>query len=108
MIGLTVFSPAPIVLYIALVLYGLLGKLAIDPVLITFVSDSVPQHSVAKALTIFNTFGMASSVIAPWLTGLIGDLTGSQVIAFYIGSALLFVAFLLFLFIVSGKKEQHA
>ncbi len=108
MIGLTVFSPTPLVLYIALVLYGLLGKLAIDPVLITFVSDSVPQHSVAKALTIFNTFGMASSVIAPWLTGLIGDLTGSQVIAFYIGSALLFVAFLLFLFIVSGKKEQHA
>lgn len=105
-IGLTVFSPNPWVLYVALVLYGFLGKLAIDPVLITFVSDSVPQKRVAKALTIFNTFGMASSIVAPWLTGFIGDTTGSQVLGFYIGSGLLVVAVILFFLVVASRKDQ--
>src|SRR5699024_6427410 len=68
--------------------YGLMGKLAIDPVLITYVSDSVPEQKTAKALGLFNFFGMVSSVVAPWLTGYIGDVTGSQVLAFYIGSIL--------------------
>ncbi|MCD8915930.1 MFS transporter [Staphylococcus simulans] len=106
-IGLTVFSPNPTVLYIALVLYGLLGKLAIDPVLITFVSDSVKEEAVAKALGIFNFFGMSSSVIAPWLTGLIGDMTGSKVIAFYISAILLLVAALLFFFVVKLRSKQY-
>lgn len=107
-IGLTVFSPNPWVLYVALVLYGFLGKLAIDPVLITFVSDSVPQAKVAKALTIFNTFGMASSIVAPWLTGFIGDTTGSKVLGFYIGSGLLLVAVVLFFLVVATRKNQTA
>ena len=107
MIGLTVYSPAPWVLYIALIIYGLMGKLAIDPVLVTYVSDSVPEHKTAKALGLFNFFGMASSVVAPWLTGYIGDVTGSQVLAFYIGSILLLAAAVFFFFVIylrSGKE----
>ena len=111
MIGLTVYSPSPWILYIALILYGLFGKLAIDPVLITYVSDSVPEHKTAKALGLFNFFGMASSVVAPWLTGFIGDTTGSQIIGFYIGTVLLLVAALLFLLVIylrDDKNSQHA
>ncbi|CAD2078846.1 MFS transporter [Jeotgalicoccus meleagridis] len=111
MIGLTVYSPSPWILYIALILYGLFGKLAIDPVLITYVSDSVPEHKTAKALGLFNFFGMASSVVAPWLTGFIGDTTGSQIIGFYIGTILLLVAAALFFLVIylrDGKNSQHA
>ncbi|HHU6751034.1 TPA: MFS transporter [Staphylococcus pseudintermedius] len=106
-ISLTVFSPTPAVLYIALILYGLLGKLAIDPVLITYVSNSVKQEVVAKALGIFNFFGMCSSVVAPWLTGLIGDMTGSKVTAFYISAILLVIAALLFIGVVMLRKNEH-
>ncbi|WP_166626568.1 MFS transporter [Jeotgalicoccus sp. S0W5] len=111
MIRLTVYSPSPWILYIALILYGLFGKLAIDPVLITYVSDSLPEHKTAKALGLFNFFGMASSVVAPWLTGFIGDTTGSQIIGFYIGTVLLLVAALLFFLVIylrDGKNSQHA
>lgn len=107
MIGLTVYSPSPWILYLALIIYGLMGKLAIDPVLITYVSDSVPEQKTAKALGLFNFFGMASSVVAPWLTGYIGDVTGSQVLAFYIGSVLLLAAAVFFFLVVylrDGKE----
>lgn|SRR5699024_3062447 len=90
--------------------YGLMGKLAIDPVLITYVSDSVPEQKTAKALGLFNFFGMVSSVVAPWLTGYIGDVTGSQVLAFYIGSILLIAAAVFFFFVIylRSGKESHA
>jgi len=109
-ISLTVFSPNPTVLYVALVLYGLLGKLAIDPVLITYVTDSVSSNSVAKALGFFNFFGMTSSVVAPTLTGYIGDITGSKVLAFYIAAILLAVAAILFFIVVmlKDKKPTHS
>ena len=110
MIGLTVYSPSPWILYLALIIYGLMGKLAIDPVLITYVSDSVPEQKTAKALGLFNFFGMASSVVAPWLTGYIGDVTGSQVLAFYIGSVLLLAAAVFFFLLFTSeaeKKLQH-
>lgn len=105
-IGLTVYAPNPSVLYVALILYGLLGKLAIDPVLITYVSDSVSGDKVARALTLFNFFGMSSSVIAPALTGYIGDVTGSQVIGFYIATILLALAAVLFLFVVLLRQKK--
>nr|WP_206702861.1 MFS transporter [Bacillus sonorensis] len=107
-ISLTVFAPNPAVLYIALILYGLLGKLAIDPVLITYVSDSVSGDRVARALTLFNFFGMSSSVIAPTLTGYIGDVTGSQVLAFYIATILLAAAALLFFLVVMLRQNKAA
>ncbi|WP_077604609.1 MFS transporter [Oceanobacillus sojae] len=105
-IGLTVFAPNPPVLYVALILYGLLGKLAIDPVLITYVSDSVSGDKVARALTLFNFFGMSSSVIAPALTGYIGDVAGSQVLAFYIATILLALAAVLFFLVVMLRQKK--
>ncbi|GAB0167815.1 MFS transporter [Lysinibacillus sp. CTST325] len=105
-ISLTVFSPNPTVLYVALILYGLLGKLAIDPVLITYVTDSVSSNSVAKALGFFNFFGMTSSVVAPTLTGYIGDITGSKVLAFYIAAILLAAAAILFFLVVMLKEKK--
>ena len=81
-------------------------KLAIDPVLITYVTDSVPSNSMAKALGIFNFFGMTSSVIAPTLTGYIGDITGSKVLAFYIAAILLAAAAILFFLVVMLKEKK--
>ncbi len=106
-ISLTVFSPNPTVLYVALILYGLLGKLAIDPVLITYVTDSVSSNTVAKALGFFNFFGMTSSVVAPTLTGYIGDITGSKVLAFYIAAILLAIAAILFFLVVMVREKKQ-
>lgn len=82
-----------------LLLYGFLGKMAVDPVLISYVSDRADRRNTATALGVFNFFGMSSSIVAPALTGFIIDKTGSGEAGFYIGAVLLVVGtgfFLLF------------
>jgi len=50
---------------------------------------------------------MTSSVVAPTLTGYIGDITDSKVLAFYIAAILLAAAAILFFLVVmlSEKKQ---
>lgn len=93
----SMLAPNAVALSIILLLYGLLGKMAVDPVLISYMTDRADRRSVATTLGVFNFFGMASSVVAPWLTGQIMDVTGSGEMGFYLGAALLGVGTLLFL-----------
>ena len=64
-------------LMVSLTLYGLLGKMAVDPILISFVSEQASSKTLAEHSACL-TFGMSSAVIAPTLTGFISDLTGSK------------------------------
>ncbi|QWT17967.1 MFS transporter [Collinsella sp. zg1085] len=96
LIAISMFAPNAGVLAIILLLYGLLGKLAVDPVLISYMSDQADPKSIATTLGVFNFFGMASSVVAPALTGSIIDITGSGELGFYVGAALLAVGTILF------------
>ncbi|MBG9986931.1 MFS transporter [Facklamia sp. DSM 111018] len=93
----SILAPNAGILAVVLLAYGFLGKLAVDPVLISFVSDKASKGKMASTLGTFNFFGMSSSVVAPWLTGLIIDKTGSGELGFYIGAGLLALGTLIFM-----------
>ncbi len=76
-------------LYAVLVLYGLVGKLALDPLMVAFVADRVPRAAYSRAYAFFNFAGMSSSILAPYLTGLLASHTGTLVTGFYLAAALL-------------------
>ena len=81
---------------LALGLYGFLGKQAIDPLIVPYISGSVPASRRSTVLGIFNFFGMSGSVLAPGITGYVEDLTGSKVCGFYIAVVLMFAGSVLF------------
>ena len=85
-------APNTTVLSVFLLLYGFLGKISVDPVLISCISDFSDTSDLALALGIFNCCGMSGSIIAPILTGYIKDLSGSGTWGFYIGAMLLAAA----------------
>jgi len=96
LIAVSMFVPDTTSLVIVLLLYGFLGKMAVDPVLISYVSDQADKKTMATTLGTFNFFGMSSSVVAPALTGYIIDKTGSGVWGFYLGAILLFIGAIVF------------
>lgn len=105
LVAVSMFAPNAGLLALILLLYGFLGKMAVDPVLISFVSDKADARNVATTLGMFNFFGMSSSVIAPALTGKIIDATGSGETGFYIGAVLLLVGTIFFL-LCNGKSMK--
>lgn len=106
LVAISMFAPDALTLGIILLLYGLLGKMAVDPVLISYMTDHAEDRNVATTLGTFNFFGMASSVVAPALTGLIMDVTGSGVAGFYLGAALLAVGTIFFAVTNIGKNKS--
>ncbi|MHB1652843.1 MAG: MFS transporter [Desulfitobacteriaceae bacterium] len=88
-------------LVVVLALYGAVGKLTFDPIAVSWTADHVSNTKPAamgSAVALFNFCGMASSIIAPIVSGWIRDATGSLVTSFYLGGALVvlgavFVAF---------------
>lgn len=106
MLLLTVQANTSTFLLVALISYGFLGKLAVEPIIISWLGENAPQVGVGTTLGVFNFFGMMSSVIAPTLTGSISDSTGSKVMGFYIAVILLVVGTLLFLFANIKKKTN--
>ena len=60
----------------ALCVYGLVDKLALDPVLVALVADSVDETNYSTAFGLFNFIGMSSSILAPIIAGAARDITG--------------------------------
>ncbi|MCO5498053.1 MFS transporter [Enterococcus innesii] len=106
MLLVTVQSTNSTFLMIALILYGFLGKLAVEPIIISWLGENAPKVGVGTTLGVFNFFGMMSSVIAPTLTGSISDATGSKVMGFYIAIILLIGGTFLFLTVNSKKTAK--
>lgn len=96
LVAVAMLARSTTTLALILLLYGFLGKMAVDPVLISYVSDKADKKSLATTLGTFNFFGMSSSVVAPAATGFIMDKTGSGVLGFYIGAFLLVGGMILF------------
>ena len=94
---LIVAAPTSGLLLAGLVLYGLTGKLAVEPMMLSHVIEGAPTHRLGMYLATLNFFGMSASVLAPLVTGLISDTLHSKTVAFYIPVALLFVSIVLFL-----------
>lgn len=97
MLILTVLAPSSGILLVGLVLYGLLGKLAVEPIIISYIGDTAPKKGYGTTFGVFNFFGMSSSVLAPWVTGVISDATGSKVNGFYLSALIMVVGTVLFL-----------
>ncbi|MDF2152982.1 MFS transporter [Vibrio sp. CAU 1672] len=96
MLTFTVLAPNTTVLMISLIIYGFLGKMALDPILISYVTERAPKARMARALAVFNLSGMCSSIIAPPLTGFISDITGSKAMGFYLSAGLLVTGAIIF------------
>ncbi|WP_311408119.1 MFS transporter [Liquorilactobacillus uvarum] len=91
------FTHSHIVLIVSLIIYGLSGKLAIDPILISFVTKQAGKVRLSTTLSAYNFIGMSGSVLAPYFTGWLSDKFGSMTVGFYLGSVLLLIGGLAFL-----------
>lgn len=92
------FTTNRLVLMIALITYGLTGKLAIDPIILAFVTRRAGNTKLSTTLSAYNFIGMSGSILAPYITGWLSDTVGTMTIGFYLGAALLLVGALGFLF----------
>lgn len=108
MLLMTVQATTQTFLLVALIMYGFLGKLAVEPIIISWLGENAPSVGIGTTLGVFNFFGMMSSIIAPALTGNISDATGSKVLGFYIAIILLVVGTILFLLANLKKKSNQA
>ncbi|NEU04639.1 MFS transporter [Clostridium senegalense] len=78
-------------LIVCLVLYGLFGKLAVDPILVSYVADIADPKVLTTTFGLFNFFGMSASVAAPYITGMISDATGTKISGFYLSAIIILV-----------------
>ncbi|GAF36798.1 probable metabolite transport protein [Lentilactobacillus farraginis DSM 18382 = JCM 14108] len=107
MLLMTVQATNATFLLTSLILYGFLGKLAVEPIIISWLGENAPQVGIGTTLGVFNFFGMMSSIVAPALTGNISDITGSKILGFYIAIVLLVIGTLLFLAANIHKKTPE-
>jgi len=104
-----VLVPNAALLMVGLIVYGFVGKLAVDPMLISLVSERAPTEKVGRFLTTFNFFGMSSSVVAPFVTGLIADMFFTKVGGFYLACGLIVVCATFFLIVnIRSKAKEKA
>ena len=94
MLLLTVQVSNATLLLIALIMYGFLGKLAVEPIIISWLGENAPKLELALLWACL-TFRYDVIVIAPALTGKISDTTGSKVMGFYIAVVILLIGTIL-------------
>lgn len=87
-----------------LILYGLTGKLALDPIVVTFVTKNAPKGALGTTLSAYNFIGMSGSILAPYVTGFLADSLGSMQVGFYLSCLLLLIG--LGVFAVLAKENQ--
>ncbi len=111
-LAMVVWSSSLFGLYAALLLYGLSGKLVIDPLLIASVAEQTDARAHGKAFALLNFAGTVSMVLAPTITGLIVDITGSFNSGFFLAALLQATAWVLLLSMRTREsvktEERHA
>lgn len=89
-----------------LILYGLTGKLALDPIMVTFVTKHAPKAALGTTLSAYNFIGMSGSILAPYVTGYLADTAGSMQVGFYLSCVLLILG--LIAFSVLAKEDRFS
>lgn len=79
------------VLYAALIGYGIFGKISTNPVLVAVVADNAPKNAYGTSFGIYNFIGMCGSILAPYITGFLADITGNLDMGFYFAGLLLVI-----------------
>lgn len=83
------------ILLIAVIIYGIFGKLALDPILIVATSSASTNKNLSTVLAVFNFVGLLSSVVAPYIGGQVLEYTKSLSLSFNISFILLIIALVL-------------
>ncbi len=94
---------------LALLAYGVVGKLAWDPVAVAWLGDYVSRarpDAVGAAVGLFSFTGVFSAVIGPPLTGWIRDVTGSLAGGFYVAAAVALAGLCLSAGLVEWRADQ--
>lgn len=91
-----------------LILYGVTGKLALDPILISYVNEFAPLGGISTTLSAYNFIGMSGSILAPYLTGFLADIQGSMQIGFYLAAGLLIVGMFVFLLVAQDSQLSES
>lgn len=99
-----VFFNNLVILYIALIGYGIVGKMSTNPVLIAVVVDHAPKNALGTSFSVYNFIGITPSILAPYITGFLTDVIGSMAIDFYLAAFLLLVSFTASLLLRERKK----
>ena len=87
-------------LFIALASYGVVGKLAWDPVMFAWLGDRATRAHPTATGAVMGLFGftiMMGAFVAPVVTGWVRDLTGSLAGGFYLAGGLVLLGTLLLL-----------
>jgi cyanate permease len=104
---LTFVNSIPALVFL-LIFYGLIGRTTSDTLIISWFSDYVygkaPQV-LGTAAGIFNFVGMTSAIVAPVISGIIKDITGSFNNAFYLGAFVVLIG-TIFCFLLARIREQ--
>lgn len=107
---LSVFSIAFVtdrtLLIAVLILYGLTGKLALDPIVVAYVTKNAPAGSLSTTLSAYNFIGMSGSILAPYITGFLADTLGSMQTGFYLASILLIIGLIVFAVLAKEVEEK--
>lgn len=103
-----VFFDNLIILYIALIGYGIVGKISTNPVLIAVVADNAPKSALGTSFSVYNFIGMTASILAPYVTGFLTDVTGSMAVGFYLAAVLLIVGLIAALMLKEKGKAKVA
>ncbi|WCR27562.1 MFS transporter [Paenibacillus thiaminolyticus] len=107
-IYLVVYTQSDAAMMFALIVYGLTGKLALDPVLVAFVADNAPKEAYSTAFGLYNFIGMSSSILAPYITGYLVDTTGSMRSGFFLAMVLLFIGLAAMIFTKEKPRTRTA
>ena len=83
----------------------LTGKLALDPIMVTFVTKHAPKAALGTTLSAYNFIGMSGSILAPYVTGYLADTAGSMQVGFYLSCVLLVIGLLAFAFLAKDESK---
>ncbi|VDG99052.1 D-glucarate permease [Lysinibacillus sphaericus] len=103
-----VFFESMTMVYIALILYGIFGKISTNPILVAVVADNAPKQAYSTAFSVYNFLGMSASILAPYITGFLADKTGSLASGFYLAAILLVVGFIASFFLDESNRPNVA
>lgn len=97
-------NPQNILLLCVLVLYGFIGKISLNPVLLALTAENVPKSLLSTAFGLYNFLGMCGSILAPWMTGFIATKTGNLNASFYVAAAVTVIGIIALLFVDESKN----
>lgn len=90
----------------SLVAYGLVGKLACDPLLLALISDHAPKDKLSTVYGLYNCIAMVGAILAPYVTGWLRDSTTNWNSGFYFAAGLLVLGWLAALTLKSKPTVQ--